>query len=220
MGGRDCGKEEVSLALISPLCFFNCFPPVLRKPGPRLTFSPLLPVFDSERRHARIVEVRKMRQATRVYCARLLALGWRVLAEPHRQMMLKERAVSAQHSWNILGRCWRAWNREVAATRSRLERRYAFAREHFMATLKVKMLAAWQDGARVLRAERRADLRRRQLRSKVDMWLQEDRAGSGTGGRKGRGSAMLERIGQDDVMTVDGVDVKPALRRERNPYKY
>ena len=227
MGGFDCGKEEVSLALSCALVV--CSKPALQLAHtdlfsiPPPPFSPFLVSPDD--RHARIVEMRKTRQATRMYHTRLLALGWHVLAEPHRQMMLKEKAVSAQHAWNILGRCWRVWNREVAVTRSRDERRYAFAREHFSATLKVKMLAAWQDGARVLKAERRADLRRRQLRSKVDLWLEEDRAGgrSGGGGRGGRGAVILETIGQGVVNTVGGVggvDGEPpaARRRERNPY--
>ena len=129
-------------------------------------------------------------------------------------MTLKERAISAQHKWIVLGRFWHAWNQEVAASRSRDESHFAFAREHFAATLKVKILAAWQDGAQALKAERRADLRRRQLRSKVDLWLEEDREKRGT-------SSLLGTIPPGSTVVVDGVAVNPRVwQRERNPYKY
>lgn len=174
----------------------------------------------ARKRHARIVEMRKTREAERVYRTRLLMFGWRILFEPHRQMLVKEKAVSAQHAWNTLGRFWRAWNREVAATRSQNERRYAFAREHFSATLKVKMLAAWQDGVKVLKEERRTDLRRRQLRSKVDMWLSEDQESRVHRGAPAR-QPMPAGLGHGGATTV-GVEprVTTAWRRERNPYKY
>ena len=169
--------------------------------------------------------MRKTRESERVYRTRLLKLGWQGLAEPHRQMLLKEKAVSAQHAWNILGRFWRAWNREVAATRSQNERRYEFAREHFSATLKVKMLAAWQDGVSVLKEERRADLRRRQLRSRVDMWLAEDREsrdhrGAGAGGAKAEYGSLNGPGRNNRTNDEEASHTAAAWRRERNPYKY
>ncbi len=154
-----------------------------------------------------MIESRKLSRADR-HCKRtLLRMGWRALLEPHRQLQSRETAVREQRKWNLCRAVWRAWCGEVAIARAVEERRFRFAREHFGATLKCKALAAWQEGAKVLREERRADLRRRQMRSRVDLWLQEERASRDS--VKGRAEQLL-----------DGRAVNSAATRvARNPYR-
>ena len=156
-----------------------------------------------------MIESRKLSRADRHRKRTLLRTGWGALLEPHRQMQSRETAVREQHKWNLCRAVWRAWCGEVAIARAFEERRFGFAREHFGATLKCKALAAWQEGAKVLREERRADLRRRQMRSRVDMWLQEERVSRDSA--KGRAEQLL---GGEAV----GGRAGAAKRGVRNPY--
>jgi hypothetical protein len=121
-----------------------------------------------------MVHMKQMKRAEQYHHYHVLSFGWSVLYEPYRQLKVKESAVHAQRQWNLLKSCWCQWLQLLDMVQARDERRCAFARTHYYAVLKVKMLARWQEGARVLKSERRAHLRRLDMRLKVDGWLKED----------------------------------------------
>ena len=102
--------------------------------------------------------MKQMKRAEQYHHYHVLSFGWSVLYEPYRQLKVKESAVHAQRQWNLLKSCWCQWLQLLDMVQARDERRFAFARTHYYAVLKVKMLARWQEGARVLKLERRAHL--------------------------------------------------------------
>ena len=119
--------------------------------------------------------MKKMNRAEKFHRRSQLKLGWSVLHEPYRLMQVKEIAVRAQRHWNLMRKCWGGWQRLVDMARARNGRKYTFAREHYNAVLKIKMLAGWQEGARAMKTERRGLLRRLKMRTKVDGWLNEEK---------------------------------------------
>lgn len=139
-----------------------------------------------------MVAIKQMQRAEQYHRYQVLSLGWSVLYEPYRQLKIKESAVHAQHQWNRMKQCWSHWLKLIDLGIARDGRRYAFARTHYYAVLKVKMLAAWQEGARLLKSDRRAHLRRLEMRSKVDGWLKEDMS-SGSGRRERTRTLPLSR---------------------------
>jgi len=119
--------------------------------------------------------MKKMNRAEKFHRRSQLKLGWSVLHEPYRLMQVKEIAVRAQRHWNLMRKCWGGWQRLVDMARARNGRKYTFARAHYNAVLKIKMLAGWQEGARAMKTERRGLLRRLKMRTKVDGWLNEEK---------------------------------------------
>jgi len=118
--------------------------------------------------------MQRMYRAEKFHRRSLLTLGWSVLREPYRLMQVKETAVRAQHQWNLLRCCWHDWQRLIDRARARDGQKYASARAYYHAVLKVKMIAKWQESAQEMKAERRAHLRRLEMRTRVDGWLQEE----------------------------------------------
>ena len=98
--------------------------------------------------------------------------------EPYRLLKVRETAVRAQRQWNVLRQSWRHWLRLLDLAHVRDGKKQSFANAHYQAVLKIKMLAGWQEGARVMKVERRAQLRRLEMRTRVDGWLAEEDAGS------------------------------------------
>jgi hypothetical protein len=118
--------------------------------------------------------MKKMQKAEQYHRYHILSHGWSILYEPYRQLQNKEKAIQAQYQWNNMRRCYNHWLQLVDISRARDSRRYEFARMHYYAIVKMKALTAWQEGAQILKLERRAHLRRLEMRSKVDGWLRDD----------------------------------------------
>ena len=149
------------------------------------------------RRQARMISMKQTHRAEKFHRRRLLHIGWRIMYEPYRLLKVRETAVRAQRQWNVLRQSWRHWLRLLDLAHVRDGKKQSFAVAHYHAVLKIKMLAGWQEGARMMKVERRAQLRRIEMRTRVDGWLAEEDAGS-----------MVVRPGR-----------KKLLLSSRNPYE-